>query len=45
MKKSKIPKKKNTKKLKNKKSVIDENLANRRHGSKKKKIYAKKVKT
>ena len=35
---------KNTKKLKNKKSAIDENLVNRRHGSIKK-ISAKKVKT
>ena len=48
LKKSKIQKKskneKNTKKLKNKKCAIDENLANRHHGSKKK-ISAKKVKT
>ena len=40
----KLKKQKNTKKQKNRKSAIDENLANRRHGSKKK-ISTKKVKT
>ena len=33
------------KKIKKQKSSIDENLVNRRHGRKKKKISAKKVKT
>ena len=39
----KMKKEKNTKKLKNKKSAIDENLVNRRHGSKR--FLPKKVKT